>query len=123
MQSLESIYQELKTYYESNGNQIDDSRIRQIAWLKRDRMMFEQFNHSNTRPTNASTSGGGSNRTNLLKTPLTTPFTIGTNESFTIEGDLVLNAQLIIEPGGELTVIGNIIENVAIINNGIINLL
>ena len=55
MRSVESIYQELKAYYESYGTQVDEQRIRQMAWMRRDRMMFENVNLSQS-----SISGGSS---------------------------------------------------------------
>ena len=39
MRSVESIYQELKAYYELYNAQVDEQRLRQMAWMKRDRMM------------------------------------------------------------------------------------
>lgn len=124
MRSVQSIYQELKAYYESYGTQVDEQRLRQMAWMKRDRMMFENVNLSQSR--SGGVSAGGSSfikRSDQIQSPLTAPFTIGPNQSFVIEGDLVLDAQLTILPGGVLTVVGSITDNVAIINDGIINLL
>jgi len=124
MRSVESIYQELKAYYESYNAQVDEQRLRQMAWMKRDRMMFENVNLSQS--ISGGVSAGGSSfikRSDQIQSPLTTPFTIGPNQSFVIEGDLVLDAQLTILPGGVLTVVGSITDNVAIINDGVINLL
>jgi hypothetical protein len=120
MKSVENIYQELKSYYESIGTDVDDNRLRQMAWVRRDRMMFENTIYRNQ---SSNTSPPGGKRRTLTNT-LNQIFTIMSGETFTINGDFTTNAQLIIEEGGVLNIIGgSIIENVAIVNNGIINLL
>ena len=115
----------MKAYYESYGTQVDEQRLRQMAWMRRDRMMFENVNLSQSSISGGVSAGGSSfiKRSDQIQSPLTEPFTIGPNQSFVIEGDLVLDAQLTILPGGVLTVVGNITDNEPIVNQGIINLL
>lgn len=48
MRSLESIYSEIKSYYESKGFDIEESQLRQMAWMKRDRMIFESSSTTST---------------------------------------------------------------------------
>ena len=39
--NLTRIYENIKKEYESKGIEIDEGKLRQLAWMKRDRMMFE----------------------------------------------------------------------------------
>ncbi len=39
--NLTRIYENIKKEYESKGIEIDEEKLRQLAWMKRDRMMFE----------------------------------------------------------------------------------
>lgn len=39
--NLQRIYENLRKEYESRGVEIDEGKLRQMAWMKRDRMMFE----------------------------------------------------------------------------------
>ena len=39
--NLQRIYETLKREYESRGIEIEEGKLRQMAWMKRDRMLFE----------------------------------------------------------------------------------
>ena len=39
--NLQRIYETLKRDYESRGIEIEEGKLRQMAWMKRDRMLFE----------------------------------------------------------------------------------
>jgi hypothetical protein len=39
--NLQRIYETLKKEYESRGIEIEEGKLRQMAWVKRDRMLFE----------------------------------------------------------------------------------
>jgi hypothetical protein len=56
--NLQKIYESLKKEYESKGLEIDDSKLRQLAWIKRDRMMFESSLSVSQSPS-AGAGGGG----------------------------------------------------------------
>lgn len=40
--NLKQIYEKLRLQAERNGHDIDEGRLKQQAWMLRDRMMFEQ---------------------------------------------------------------------------------
>ena len=44
--NLERIYRQLKSYYESQGVDVSEEQLRQMAWMKRDRMIFENSSSS-----------------------------------------------------------------------------
>jgi hypothetical protein len=61
--NLIQIYEKLRLQAERNGHQIDEDRLRQQAWMMRDRMVFEQ-SYTNTVPSSSvAGAGGGGNRT------------------------------------------------------------
>lgn len=61
--NLRQIYEKLRQQAERNGQEINEGRLRQQAWMIRDRMMFEQSYVNNTISTSsAAGSGGGSIR-------------------------------------------------------------
>jgi hypothetical protein len=63
--NLKQIYEKLRQQAERNGHDIDEGRLRQQAWIMRDRMMFEQsFNNNNTSTSSAGAGGGGTLRRN-----------------------------------------------------------
>lgn len=55
--NLRQIYEGLRQKAEINGQNIDEGRLRQQAWMMRDRMMFEQ---SYTNNVASSSAAGGS---------------------------------------------------------------
>jgi hypothetical protein len=62
--NLNKIYENLKQQAERNGHEIDEGRLRQQAWMMRDRMMFEQsYTNSISTSSAAAGAGGGGNRT------------------------------------------------------------
>jgi hypothetical protein len=65
--NLQHIYDQLKKEFESSGIQIDDSKLKQMAWMKRDRLMFEMnyFNTNQSTPSSSVSSGGGGNRNRI----------------------------------------------------------
>jgi hypothetical protein len=54
--NLQRIYEKLKIEYQSKGIEVDEKKLHQMAWIKRDRMIFESTNLSNAA---ASSAGGG----------------------------------------------------------------
>jgi len=56
--NLRQIYEKLRLQAERNGHQIDEDRLRQQAWMIRDRMMFEQ-SYTNTVPSSSAAGAGG----------------------------------------------------------------
>jgi hypothetical protein len=59
MKSLHQIYEEIKRKYESNNWQIDEGKIRQQAWMLRDRMIFESSLSNAAASSSAAGAGGG----------------------------------------------------------------
>ena len=76
MRSVESIYQELKAYYESYGTQVDEQRIRQMAWMRRDRMMFENVNLSQSSISGGSSTSPSPSPPSPPSPPPSSPYTI-----------------------------------------------
>jgi hypothetical protein len=65
--NLKQIYERLRQQAERNGQNIDEGRLRQQAWMMRDRMMFEQsYVNNNTSISAAGAGGGGSIRRNNI---------------------------------------------------------
>jgi len=66
--NLRQIYEKLRQQAERNGHQIDEDRLRQQAWMMRDRMMFEQSYTNNTVSSSsaAGAGGGGSRRRQIF---------------------------------------------------------
>jgi hypothetical protein len=61
MINLQKIYEEIKSYYESQGVEIDEFKLRQMAWMKRDRMIYESSLGNSAASSSAGAgSGGGS---------------------------------------------------------------
>jgi hypothetical protein len=58
--NLQRIYENLKREYESRGIEVDEGKLRQMAWMKRDRMMFESSSLLSTSAAAAGAGGGGS---------------------------------------------------------------
>jgi len=56
---LKVIYQKLLAIAEKNGQEINENRLRQQAWVLRDRMMFEQSYSNNLSNSSSPGSGGG----------------------------------------------------------------
>lgn len=59
--NLRQIYEKLRQQAERNGQEIDEGRLRQQAWMMRDRMMFEQ-SYVNSMNSLSPGSGGGRRR-------------------------------------------------------------
>lgn len=60
--NLQRIYETLKSEYESRGIEVDEGKLRQMAWMKRDRMMFEStslLSSSAAAAAGAAGAGGG----------------------------------------------------------------
>ena len=57
--NLQRIYEKLKIEYESKGIEVDEKKLHQMAWIKRDRMIFESTNLSNAASSSAAAGGGG----------------------------------------------------------------
>lgn len=51
--NLRQIYEGLRQKAEINGQNIDEGRLRQQAWMMRDRMMFEQSYTNNVASSSA----------------------------------------------------------------------
>jgi len=60
MMNLRRIYEEIKLEYESRGIFLEDDKLRQLAWVKRDRMFFEKSMTLSSTSTSSAGSGGGS---------------------------------------------------------------
>ena len=58
--NLNQIYEKLKKQAEYNNQEIDEGRLRQQAWMIRDRMMFEQSYINNFNSSSAVAAGGRS---------------------------------------------------------------
>jgi hypothetical protein len=58
--NLTQIYERLRQQAERNGQDIDEGRLRQQAWMMRDRMMFEQSFTNNVPSSSSAGAGGGS---------------------------------------------------------------
>lgn len=60
--NLQRIYENLRKEYESRGVEIDEGKLRQMAWMKRDRMVFENTSivSSSAAAAGAGAGGGGS---------------------------------------------------------------
>lgn len=63
--NLNQIYQRLKQQAERNGQEIDEGRLRQQAWVMRDRMMFESSINSNSSSAAGAGGGGGGLRRSI----------------------------------------------------------
>jgi len=57
--NLRQIYEKLRQQAERNGHDIDEGRLRQQAWMMRDRMIFEQSYSNSTVSSSSAGSGGG----------------------------------------------------------------
>lgn len=58
--NLQRIYETLKREYESRGIEIEEGKLCQMAWVKRDRMMFESsFLSTSAAAAGAAGAGGG----------------------------------------------------------------
>jgi len=57
--NLERIYRQLKSYYESQGVDVSEEQLRQMAWMKRDRMIFENSTSSAAGAGAGAGAGGG----------------------------------------------------------------
>ena len=57
--NLQRIYESIKRDYESRGIEIDEGKLRQMAWMKRDRMMFESSSLLSSAAAAAGAGGGG----------------------------------------------------------------
>jgi len=55
--NLQKVYESLKREYQSRGVEVEDGKLRQLAWIKRDRMMYESS--LNIQSAASSGSGGG----------------------------------------------------------------
>jgi hypothetical protein len=60
--NLRQIYERLRQQAERNGQDIDEGRLRQQAWMMRDRMMFEQSYTNSVSSSSAAGAGGGGRR-------------------------------------------------------------
>lgn len=56
--NLKKIFKDIKNEYELRGVHIEESRLRQMAWMKRDKMLFEQSLNNNIAPSSAAAGGG-----------------------------------------------------------------
>ena len=65
--NLQRIYETLKREYDSRGVEIDEGKLRQMAWMKRDRMMFENTSmvSSSVAAAGAAGAGGGGGSRNI----------------------------------------------------------
>ena len=57
--NLQRIYESIKRDYESRGIEIDEGKLRQMAWMKRDRMMFESSSLLSSASSAVAGAGGG----------------------------------------------------------------
>jgi surface protein len=57
--NLQRIYENLKKEYESRGVEIDEEKLRQMAWIKRDRMLFENASAASSSAAAAGAAGAG----------------------------------------------------------------
>ena len=57
--NLQRIYENLKKEYESRGVEIDEEKLRQMDWIKRDRMLFENTSAVSSSAAAAGAAGAG----------------------------------------------------------------
>ena len=75
--NLQRIYEILKKEYESRGIEIEEGKLRQMAWMKRDRMLFESSMLSTSAAAAAAGAagagggGGSGNRSSVVGAILT----------------------------------------------------
>lgn len=84
--NLQRIYENLKKEYESRGVEIDEEKLRQMAWIKRDRMLFENTSavSSSAAAAGAAGAGGGGgsgNRRSVTPPPPSQGFIFRVNTS------------------------------------------
>lgn len=61
--NLQKVYESLKREYQSRGVEVDDGKLRQLAWIKRDSMMFESsLNIPSSAASSAGAGAGGGRR-------------------------------------------------------------
>jgi hypothetical protein len=72
--NLRQIYEKLRQQAERNGQEIDEGRLRQQAWMMRDRMMFEQSFTSNTVSSSSAAGAGGGSGLRRRQRPLSSLF-------------------------------------------------
>jgi len=68
--NLKVIYQKLLAASEKNGQEINENKLRQQAWILRDRMMFEQSYVNNLSNSSSAGSGGGGGRISISESIL-----------------------------------------------------
>jgi hypothetical protein len=57
--NLRKVYESLKREYQSRGVEVEDGKLRQLAWIKRDRMMYESSLNISSAASSAAGAGAG----------------------------------------------------------------
>ena len=57
--NLQKVYESLKREYQSRGVEVEDGKLRQLAWIKRDRMMYESSLNIQSAASSAAGAGAG----------------------------------------------------------------
>lgn len=63
--NLQKIYEELRKDYQSKGLEVEERKLRQMAWMKRDRMIWESSLSQSPSSSSSSSAGAGGGRLNL----------------------------------------------------------
>lgn len=111
--NLRQIYEKLRQQAERNGQDIDEGRLRQQAWMMRDRMMFEQsFNNNNTNNTSTSSAGAGGGT--LRRLPGILEMVVNTENELFFEFKVYPNSpvQLTIEWGDGNVQVENLVPDI-----------
>jgi hypothetical protein len=64
--NLQKVYESLKREYQSRGVEVEDGKLRQLAWIKRDRMMYESSLNISSAASSAAGAGSGGGKRILV---------------------------------------------------------
>jgi hypothetical protein len=89
--NLTRIYENIKKEYESKGIEIDEEKLRQLAWMKRDRMMFESNVAAAAAAAGAGAGAGGGGGRLVTVVPQVLEFNILTESGFPLINENDIN--------------------------------